>query len=167
MKKTIALIGVPGSGKSTCGVLAAKALCKAFIDTDLLIQQREGAALQDIIHQKGTAYFRAAEEACLCAVQEGNAVIATGGSAVYSAKAMEHLKEIGTVIYLKVSMEQMRAHIHNITTRGIVLGENESLEQMYRNREPLYEKYADVVIDCEARGVEAVVEAICNSNLAH
>ncbi|MBR2590067.1 MAG: shikimate kinase [Clostridia bacterium] len=156
----IILIGMPGSGKSTCGVLAAKALCKSFIDTDLLIQQQQGAPLQEIINQKDAAYFQKAEENCLCALTCENAVIAPGGSAVLSAAAMAHLKALGKVVYLKISAENMRTRIKNITTRGIVLGKGGSLEEMYALRQPLYEAYADTVIVCDGLSVEQVVEQL-------
>ena len=162
MKSNIVLIGMPGCGKSTCGVLAAKALCKSFIDTDLLIQQEEGMPLQTIIDTRGGGYFALAEERCLCSLRADNAVISTGGSAVYYDSAMLRLRENGRIIYLRVSLEEMLRRVSNITTRGILLRGGESIEDMFREREPLYERWADSVIDCSGSSVEQVVEGICD-----
>ena len=158
----IILTGMPGSGKSTCGVLAAKALCKEFLDTDLLIQTREGMALQDIINSNGIDYFSDAEEQALLDVDVKGCVIATGGSAVYHECAMEHLKENGIVIYLKISYPVMTDRIKNITTRGILLHPGESLPDMFHNRRTLYERYSDFIIDCDNLTIEQTVEAIIN-----
>ncbi len=160
MKNNIVLIGMPGSGKSTCGVLAAKALLKNFFDTDLLIQNLENAKLQDIIDNKGIDYFLDAEEKAISKLDIVGTVIATGGSVVYSEKGMEHLKSLGKVIYLKLSYETMVKRINNITTRGVVLKNGDSLLDMYNERKRLYEKYADVVIDCDKNEVEQTVEQI-------
>ncbi len=160
-KNNIILIGMPGCGKSTCGVLIAKALCKSFIDTDLLIQNREGCSLQDILQSKGAEYFSDLEARTLMSLAVENSVISTGGSAVYCDAAMEHLRENGTVVYLRVSLDEMLGRIQNITTRGILLHEGETLEEMYAAREPLYRKYADVIIDCNELTVEQAVEAVC------
>ena len=160
-KDDLILIGMPGSGKSTCGVLAAKALCKSFLDTDLLIQTREGMSLQELIDQKGVEYFARAEENALLGIRERGSVIATGGSAVYYENAMDHLRGNGIVIYLQISFPVMQRRITNITTRGILLHNGESLEEMFRAREALYRKYADVIIDCDALTIEETVAAIC------
>ena len=159
-KTNIILTGMPGSGKSTCGVLAAKALCMEFLDTDLLIQSGENMSLQDIINNKGIDYFSRAEEQALLSIHNKGCVIATGGSAVYYEKAMEQLKEGGMVVYLKISCREMEARIKNITTRGILLHPGESLQDMFHNRETLYERYADAVIDCGQLTIEQTVEAI-------
>lgn len=160
MKSNVVLIGMPGSGKSTCGVLAAKALLKNFFDTDLLIQNKEGCALQEIINSKGIDYFERAEENAVLSLNIDGTVIATGGSVVYSQKAMEHLKTLGSVIYLHLSYENMVERISNITTRGIVLKEGSTLEDMYNERLGLYRKYADYEIDCNEGTVENNVEKI-------
>ncbi len=160
MKSNVVLIGMPGSGKSTCGVLAAKALLKNFFDTDLLIQNKEGCALQEIINSKGIDYFEMAEENAVLSLNIEGTVIATGGSVVYSQKAMEHLKTLGSVIYLHLSYENMVERISNITTRGIVLKEGSTLEDMYNERLGLYRKYADYEIDCNEGTVENNVEKI-------
>lgn len=145
----IILIGMPGCGKSTCGVLAAKLMCKKFIDTDLIIQQGENMRLQQIINERGSEYFAQCEEKYVSTVDEHNCVIATGGSVVYSEKAMEHLRSIGKVIYLKISLENMKKRIRNLSTRGILLKDGYTLDDMYEERCALYEKYADEVINCD------------------
>lgn len=163
MDGNITLIGMPGCGKSTCGVLAAKALCKSFTDTDLCIQEAEKMALQEIIEKRGSAYFAAAEERVLAGLNVGNCVIATGGSAVYYPAAMQHLKSLGKVVYLKVSYDEMMKRIKNITTRGILLAEGETMEDLYKRRTVLYETYADIIIDCDCTTVEEAVEKICQT----
>ena len=164
MAGSVILIGMPGCGKSTCGVLAAKALCKSFLDTDILIQERTGMPLQEIIETKGTDFFAETEEAVLSDLAAyTNTVIATGGSAVYYDNAMRHLKSIGRVVYLKVGFEEMMCRIKNIKTRGILLAPGETMEDLVRRRTVLYEKYADDVIDCDGTDVEEVVSAICRT----
>lgn len=163
MERNIILIGMPGSGKSTCGVLAAKALCMSFTDTDLLIQSAEEMKLQDIINERGTEYFEKAEERALLGVDCESTIISTGGSAVYYDNAMKKLKENGKVIYLKVDYDEMIRRISNMKTRGILLKEGETMEQLFRSRESLYEKYADVTIDCSGHTVEDTVLMICRA----
>lgn len=159
-KTNIVLIGMPGSGKSTCGVLAAKALLKNFFDTDLLLQNLENSKLQSIIDTKGIDYFLDAEEKAVTSLNIEGTVIATGGSVVYSERAMEHLKSLGTVIYLHLDYDTMCGRIKNITTRGVVLKTGSSLEDMYNERLPLYRKYADYTIMCDENTVEQTVEQI-------
>ena len=158
-KSNIILIGMPASGKSTCGVLAAKALLKNFYDTDLLLQGLEQQRLQDMIDQKGIAYFQQAEEQAILSLQLEATVIATGGSVVLSDKAMRHLKSMGRVIYLHLPFDTMQARLQNITTRGVVMREGETLRELYDERLPLYERYADAVVDCGGT-VEETVEQI-------
>ena len=158
--KNVVLIGMPGCGKSTCGVLAAKALCMDFVDTDLLIQQNEGMALQTIINKKGNDYFAAAEERTVCALTVKNAVVATGGSVVYSRRAMEELKKGGVVIYLRISFDTMLKRIANISSRGILLKNGETIDAMFEERAALYEKYADFVVDCDGKEIETTVSEI-------
>ena len=158
--KNIVLIGMPGCGKSTCGVLVAKALCLGFVDTDLVIQRNEGAPLQEILDRKGNAYFAAAEESAVCGEAFSDAVIATGGSVVYSDKAMRHLKENGIVVYLKISFDTMIRRIVNIESRGIVLKQGETMEDMFRQRVALYETYADRVIECDGADIEKTVSKV-------
>jgi len=160
MTSNIILIGMPASGKSTCGVLAAKALLKNFFDTDLLIQNIENKRLQEIIDEKGNDYFERAEENAVLSLDIIGTVIATGGSVIYSEKAMAHLKSLGKIIYLHLDFDTMKKRLKNITTRGVVLKDGYSLEDMYRERLALYKKYADETIVCDSLSVEQTVEAI-------
>jgi len=146
--KNIIIIGMPGAGKSTMGVVLAKTLGRNFIDTDIVIQEHAGKLLQEIIDKEGPEAFLAIEEKTILSLHCHNAVIATGGSVVFSENAMEHVKVSGVVIYLKISCEEMVRRLSNITTRGIVLVAGQSLPEMYAQRIPLYEKYADITIDC-------------------
>lgn len=160
---SVILTGMPGCGKSTCGVLVAKSLCLSFTDTDLHIQSAESKPLQEIINTKGNDYFADLEERVLLDTPLGGSVIATGGSAVYSEKALRRFKENGTVIYLKISYEEMLKRLGNISTRGILLRNGESLQDMYNERSGLYEKFADTVIDCTGHTTEQTVQLICNA----
>lgn len=160
MRSNIILIGMPGSGKSTCGVLAAKALLKNFFDTDLLIQNLESKRLQEIIDEKGNTYFELAEENAILSLEINGTVIATGGSVVYSEKAMQHLKKLGKIIYLHLDYETMVKRLNNIKTRGVVLRKGSSLLDMYNERLPLYEKYADEILNCSGLSVEDAVSSI-------
>ncbi len=156
----IILIGMPGAGKSTIGVVLAKVLGKKFIDTDILIQEREQMLLQEILDKKGTMEFLKIEEKVLMSADFENTVIATGGSAVYSEPAMESLKKNGITIYLKLPYEEIKKRLQDITTRGVVMGNNQSLLDIYNERIPLYEQYADIEIDCVGKSVEAIIEEI-------
>lgn len=156
----VVLIGMPGSGKSTCGVIAAKVLLKNFFDTDLLLQGLEHSRLQDLINSKGTEYFYEAEEKAVLSLNIEATVIATGGSVIYSEKAMEHLKKLGKIIYLHLDYETMLSRINNFTTRGIVVKNGETLLDMFNERLPLYEKYADEIIYCDENTVEETVKKI-------
>ena len=159
-RENIVLIGMPGSGKSTCGVLAAKALLKNFFDTDLLFQGLEEKKLQDIIDENGIEYFLDAEERTILSLDINATVIATGGSVVYSDKSMEHLKKNGKIIFLNLSYDNMVDRIKNITTRGVVVKKGDSLKDMYNERLPMYQKWADVIIDCDNKTVEETVAEI-------
>ncbi|MBR6392553.1 MAG: shikimate kinase [Eubacterium sp.] len=159
-KQNVVLIGMPASGKSTCGVIAAKVLLKNFFDTDLLVQGLEQSRLQELIDTRGTDYFFEAEEKAILSLQLEATVIATGGSVIYSEKAMQHLKSLGKVIYLRMSYEKMLERINDLTTRGIVVKKGTTLLDMYNERIPLYEKYADCIIDCDRNTVEETVEEI-------
>lgn len=151
------LIGMPGAGKSTVGVILAKALRMNYIDTDLVIQDRSGRLLQEIIDKDGPDEFKRVEEATVLSLYPRNAVIATGGSVVFSERVMECLKREGIVIYLKISFPEMTRRLRNITTRGIVLVPGQSLREMFDERIPLYERYADLTIDCSDQDFETVV----------
>jgi shikimate kinase len=156
----IVLIGMSGAGKSTLGVLLAKALGMDFVDTDIVIQRREGKRLQDIINAEGIGRFHGIEEDTVSGLLADNCVVATGGSVVYSERAMQALKKNGTVVYLHVGFEEIEARLQNIKTRGIVMKAGSSLRDVYEERLPLYRKYADVTVDCTGRGVENSVGEI-------
>ncbi len=153
----IVLIGMSGAGKSTLGVLLAKALNYDFIDTDLLIQQQEGKLLQEIIQEKGIDGFKCVEENTVLNVQCDHTVIATGGSVVYSETAMEHLKRYGQFVYIAVEFKEIERRIRNIHTRGIVIGENQSLEDVFNERIHLYERYADITVSVNKKTIEETV----------
>lgn len=159
----IVLIGMPGCGKSTCGVLLAKALGMDFCDTDLIIQRNEKMSLQDIIISKGNDYFALAEENAVCKSTFTDCVIATGGSVVYSPNAMRFLAKDSKIIYLKISYDTMLRRINNIETRGILLREGETIAGMYEARQRLYEQYADFTVDCDFFDTEKNVSAIINA----
>ena len=144
----ITLIGMPGSGKSTVGVLLAKLMGYQFLDVDLLIQEREGALLQEILDLRGTAAFLDAEEAAVRTLSCRRTVIAPGGSAVCREGAALHLKGLGPVVYLQVSLEELTRRVQNLSTRGIAMEPGQTLADVMAFREPLYSKYADLVIPC-------------------
>jgi shikimate kinase len=158
--RNIVLIGMPGSGKSTVGVLLAKTLGRKFIDTDIRIQETTGRLLQDIIDHDGVDAFLKIEEDTILALNRHRAVIATGGSVVYSRKAMEHLQAHGVVVYLQVSFEEIERRLKNITTRGIALHPGQSLRDLYEERVSLYERYADITITCTDDHFEDCVRKI-------
>ena len=160
MKRNIILIGMPGAGKSTLGVLLAKAMGMLFTDSDIIIQQKTKRLLQDIIDNDGTDSFLATEEEVLLELDIENTVLATGGSAVYSEKAMENFRKNGTVVYLHVDFAEIEKRVTNITTRGIVLKNGKSLADAYEERKPLYDKYADVTIDCTGSTIENSVKIL-------
>lgn len=158
--KNIILIGMPGAGKSTVGVILAKTLGMKFTDTDIAIQEHAGRLLQEIIDKEGTGAFLAIEERTILSRHFHHAVIATGGSVVFSMRAMKYLKSGGVVVYLKISFEEMAQRLRNITTRGIVLIAGQSLRDMYDQRIPLYETYADITIDWSDEDFENIVEKV-------
>ena len=158
--KNIVLIGMPGAGKSTVGVVLAKRLGMSFMDSDLVIQEQEGRTLHEIIEQQGTEGFLVIEDKVNAAINPKNTVIATGGSVVYGSNAMEHLSEIGTVCYLKLSYESIRDRLGDLAQRGVVLKDGQTLMDLYNERTPLYEKYAKLVIDCENKNIREVVGEI-------
>lgn len=159
-KGNIVLIGMPGAGKSTIGVVLAKTLGMRFLDTDLVIQERENQLLQTIIDQDGMDAFLSAEAAAVLSVEGQNMIIATGGSVVYSEAAMEHLKSLGPVVYLDVSYEEINRRINNITTRGIAIREGATLKDVYEERLPLYDNFLDIRIECDGLAVEAIIGKI-------
>ena len=159
--KNITLIGMPGSGKSTVGVLLAKTLGYRFLDADLLIQQREGALLQDILDQRGVEGFLDVEEDVIRSLDCTGTVIAPGGSAVCREGAARRLKELGLVVYLHVPLAELERRISNITTRGIAMAPGQTLADVYAIREPLYRKYADLTVDVTVQNtLEETVAAV-------
>ena len=159
-KSNIILIGMPGVGKSTIGVLLAKNTGRYFLDTDIYIQTLEDMQLQNIIDELGLAEFCAIEEKHLVCIDCKNAVIATGGSAVYSKAAMEMLKSDGVVVHLDLPLEQIEKRVTNLSTRGVVVEPGETLSSLYEKRQPLYKKYADVSIDCSELSIDGVLSKL-------
>ena len=159
-KTTVVLIGMPGVGKSTVGVLLAKALSRDFVDTDVFIQAKEGRTLQEIIDRDGLESFRRLEERYVRSLECRSAVIATGGSVVYYPAAMAHLRASGRVIHLDLNLPTLRKRLVNLPSRGVVMAPGQSLEQLFAEREPLYRKYADLTIDCARASHEALVRRI-------
>ncbi len=145
----ITLIGMPGSGKSTVGVVLAKLQCMTFIDGDLVIQNKEGKRLHKIIEEIGNENFLKLENATLASLCVNNSVIATGGSAVFGREAMENLKRISTVVYLKVPYDVLEKRLKSLKRRGVIFEEGQTLRDIYDIRCPLYEKYADIVIETD------------------
>ena len=156
----ITLIGMPGAGKSTIGVVLAKVLGYQFLDSDLLIQKQEKRRLSEIIEEEGYIGFKDVENRVNASIEAENTVIATGGSVVYCEEAMEHLKSIGTVVYLKLSLNALSKRLGNLKGRGVLLREGQNLTDLYEERTPLYEKYADIVIDEEGKDLEASLEIL-------
>ena len=156
-KNNIVLIGMPGVGKSTVGVILAKVLGFEFLDADLLIQKQEGKLLREIIEEVGTDGFIQVENRVNASINCDHSIIATGGSVVYGREAMEHLKTIGTVVYLEVPFSTLEKRLSDIKGRGVVLKEGQTLYDLYIERTPLYEKYADVRVLEDGLGVEETV----------
>ena len=156
----ITLIGMPGAGKSTIGVVLAKVLGYQFLDSDLLIQKQEKRRLSEIIEEEGYKGFKDVENRVNTSIEAENTVIATGGSVVYCEEAMEHLKSIGTVVYLKLSLNALSKRLGNLKGRGVLLREGQTLTNLYEERTPLYEKYADVVIEELGEGIEETARKI-------
>lgn len=159
-KSNIILIGMPGAGKSTIGVILAKMLGFRFVDSDLMIQEKEGKLLNEIINQIGTDGFIEVENRVNSEIAVEHSIIATGGSAVYGASAMAHLKEIGTVLYLSLPYEELEKRLTDIKGRGVVLKKGQTLRELYEERVLLYEKYADLTVDESGLGVEQTIEKI-------
>ena len=156
----IVLIGMPASGKSTVGVILAKVLGMDFIDTDIVIQQREGARLTEIIETRGIDDFLRREEQALLTIHAAHTVIATGGSAVYSDAAMRHLAKDSLVVYLEIRLEELKNRLIDVKERGVVLKPDESIEEMYEERSALYRNYADLTVSEAGKTIEDTVRAI-------
>jgi len=162
-KKNIILIGMPGVGKSTVGVILAKVLGYQFVDSDLVIQKEEGKLLKEIIAEVGPEGFIEVENRVNAALDVTDSIVATGGSVVYGKEAMEHLSEIGTVVYLYLPYEEINSRLNDIKGRGVVLRDGQTLKDLYEERTVLYEKYADVRIDETGLNVEDTINAILES----
>lgn len=161
--QSLILIGMPGAGKSTIGLLLAKHLAKDFVDTDLLIQLEHSKTLQDILNEQGYLALRNHEEKILIEAHYPNHVIATGGSAVYSAPAMRHLKQFGPIIFLDVGLPELEQRINNMNSRGIARAPQQSFAELYAERRPLYLAYADIVVDANGKTPAQILdEVICH-----
>lgn len=159
-KDNIVLIGMPGAGKSTVGVVLAKKLGYAFVDADLVIQSRAGKLLHEIIEERGVEGFWMLEETVGESIEARRTVIATGGSAVYGENAMAHYRQIGTVVYLSLPLTEIRERLGDLTERGVTLKEGQDLDSLYAERQPLYERYADVTVECGGLQIREIVEKI-------
>ena len=160
MEGSVVLIGMPGAGKSTIGVLLAKETARDFVDTDVLIQLREDKTLQQILDESDYLNLRRIEEEVLLSVDLSHHVIATGGSAVYSHDGMEKLKTLGPIVYLQASLDELRRRIHNFDTRGIASKPGQSLQDVFAEREALYSKYADITIDCNNKNQGQIIQEL-------
>ena len=156
----IIMIGMPAVGKSTVGVVVAKRLGYKFIDVDILIQEEEGKLLREIIAEKGTDGFLEVEDRINASVTVDHAVISPGGSVVYCENAMKHYKEIGTVVYLKVSFETIMKRLKNARKRGVVLRDGQTLQTLYDERVKLFEKYADITVCEDGLRLEETIEKV-------
>ena len=161
MEKTnITLIGMPSSGKSTIGVLLAKRLGYSFVDVDIVIQEKEGRLLKEIIAEEGLDGFLEVENRINAGVNVNRSVIAPGGSVIYGKEAMEHYKQIGQIVYLKLSFEEVERRIGNVVDRGVALRDGMTLRDLYDERVPYYEKYADITVDEAGQSPGETVDAL-------
>lgn len=160
IKTNLILIGMPGAGKSTVGVILAKRLGYHFIDTDLIIQAQEKCRLQQIIDRRGLDTFRKIEEQVLLGLATERSVIATGGSAIYSREGIESIGRTGTLVYLQVPLAELQLRIADMGQRGLVMGEGQNFPQLYAERTPLYQKFADLSIPCSGLNAEQIAAQI-------
>lgn len=160
-KNNIVLIGMPGAGKSTIGVVVAKKLGYRFTDSDLVIQETYGKLLHELIEERGVEGFRALENDINASLEYQNAVIATGGSACYGKEAMEHLRQNGVVVYLALGYDSLTERLGDLNARGVTIKPGQTLQELYEERIPLYEQYADITVNCEGKLLREVVEEVC------
>lgn len=159
-KTNIVLIGMPGCGKSTVGVVLAKRLGLSFVDSDLVIQEKYGRLLHELIEEYGVEGFWSIENEVNAALDLQKSVIATGGSAIYGKEAMEHLAQIGTVVYLKLPYEEVADRLGDLNARGVTLQPGQDLMGLYEERIPLYEKYAHITVECDGKQIRELVDEI-------
>lgn len=159
-KDNVILIGMPGAGKSTVGVVLAKMLGYRFVDSDLVIQEQTGKLLYQLIEEHGLDGFRAIENEVNASLDITQTVLATGGSAVYGVEAMRYLSSIGTVVYLKLSCAGIEERLGDLHMRGVAMEPGQTLQSLYEERLPLYEKHADVTIDCDGQSLRSVAKTI-------
>lgn len=160
MRNNVILTGMPGSGKSTVGVVLAKGLGYRFLDSDMVIQEQTGKLLYQLIEELGEAGFLALENEINASILASHTVIATGGSAIYGKEAMAHFKEIGKVVYLKLPYGELAERLGDLHERGVVLKPGFTLKDLYDERAPLYERYADITLDCSNKSIRQVMEEI-------
>ena len=157
----ITLIGMPGAGKSTLGIVLAKKLGYRFVDTDLLIQEGEGRLLSEIIEQEGVEGFIAVEDAMLAGLRCEHHVIATGGSAVYGEAAMANLRSLGRIVFIDIGLDELHRRLHqDLLDRGVVIRKGSTLEDLYHERRPLYQRYADLTVRTDGLGTLEAVERL-------
>ena len=156
----IILIGMPGAGKSSIGVLLAKRLGYQFVDTDLLIQGEAHSRLQQIIAHHGLAAFKELEERVVCSLAPHRTVVATGGSVVYSEPGMNHLRQLGRLVYLDLPLDELQRRVRNMDSRGLVIDPGESFADLYNRRTPLYRQFAELTIPCGGLRQEEIAAAI-------
>ena len=159
-RENIVLIGMPGSGKSTVGVVLAKKMGCRFVDSDLVIQEKYGKLLHELIEENGVEGFWKIENEVNASLMLEGSIIATGGSAVYGREAMEHLRAIGQVVYLKLPYEEVEERLGDLNARGVTLLPGQTLKELYKERAPLYEKYAHVTVDCSGKVLREIVMEI-------
>lgn len=157
---SLILIGMPGAGKSTIGIVLAKALAKDFVDTDVLIQLQQSKTLQDIVDNEGYLKLREIEEQVLLSTHYPNHVIATGGSAIYSDKSMQHLRQFGQIVFLDVPLTELTERVKDIDTRGLARHPNQSFADLYHERRALYLQHANITIDCSGKSQAEILEDI-------
>ena len=160
-KTNITLIGMPASGKSSVGVVLAKRLGKKFVDTDIVIQEKYGKLLKELIEEHGDEGFREIEDEVNAGLDLDNSIISPGGSVVYGEKAMQHLKVISVIIYLELSYTAIKSRLGDLRERGITLKEGQSLKDLYLERVPLYEKYADITVNEMKKSLAKTIDEIC------